>query len=146
MPTAAKLAAAVLFGALAWWASQLVRPAFPAGTDLGRFAAVNALVGVVAGWRIAGPRAPAGWVAALSYGLTTAVAMTLAALVVHSVARMIRQSLRRLYEGPVEAVAAVFGIMADNLQFLAPAAVWGTLLVGGALAGLATEWVGRTFR
>ena len=37
MPTAAKLAAAILFGVLTWYVSELVTSLFPDRTDFGRF-------------------------------------------------------------------------------------------------------------
>lgn len=146
MPTAAKLAAAVFFGALAWYVSLLIIPLFPEGTDLGRFPLVNALIGGAIGWRVAGPKAPATWTAAVAYGLTAAVTMTFVALFLHSFVLMIRQSLRRVYEGPMEAFLGVIDIMTENLAFMATPRVVGTILVGGIIAGLATEWFGRRYR
>jgi hypothetical protein len=58
MPTAAKLAAAILFGALAWLASELAIPFFPEGAAVGRFAEWNAAIGAVIGWRVAGCAGP----------------------------------------------------------------------------------------
>lgn len=146
MPTAAKLAAAVLFGLLAWAASNLMKPYFPEGADLGRFAEVNAAVGAVLGWRIAGPRGGTGWTAAVGYGITATVATVLVAAFLHCVAIMVRQSLRKLYDGPVEAVVDVFELMVRNGTYLLHGDVLLTLALGGVLAGLLTEWFGRTFR
>jgi len=146
MPTAAKLAAAVLFAALAWFASELIKPLFPEGSDVGRFSEINAVIGAIAGWRVAGPRARTTLQGAVSYGLTTTIVMTVSALFLHSFAVMIRQSLRKLYDGPVEAVAGVFEIMFHNFMMIATPEVLGTILVGGMVAGLVTEWFGRNFR
>ncbi len=146
MPTAAKLAAAVLFGALAWAVSNLLVRHFPQGSDPGRFAEVNAAIGAILGWRIAGSRGGTGWASAVAYGITAAVATVVVAAFLQCFAIMIRQSLRRLYDGPVEALVDVFELMVRNGQYLLHAEVLGTLAVGGVLAGLLTEWVGRNFR
>ena len=146
MPTAAKLVAGLLFAALAWVASVVIAPLLPEGTDVTWFAPVNAAVGALIGWWVAGPRARTTLSGAVSYGLTAAIAMTLVALFLHSFALMIRRSLRERYDGPVEAMAAVFGIMIDYGRLIAVPPVAATILLGGIAAGLMTEWTGRRFR
>lgn len=146
MPTAAKLAAAILFGALAWWVSELIRPLFPEGTDLGRFAEYNAALGAVIGWFVAGGRARTTWPNAVAYGLTAAVATVFLGLLIYSMLRMLRQSVRKVYEGPVEALVDVVRIMLENVQFVTTPEVLATLAFGGVLSGLLTEWVARNYR
>lgn len=146
MPTAAKLIAAALFSALAWWVSQMVKPMFPEGTDLGRFAEYNALIGLVIGWRVSGARARTTWPNAVAHGLTSAFGMTLMALFLHSTALMLSQSFRKVYEGPVEAVVDVASLMMRNAQFVASPTILATLVGGGILGGLVTEWVARNYR
>ena len=146
MPTAAKLAALVLFGALTWAVSNLVVRHFPEGSDPGWFAEVNATAGAILGWRIAGPRGGTGWTSAVGYGITATIAIVAVATFLQCFAIMIRQSLRRLYDGPVEALVDVFELMVRNGEYLLHAEGLGTLAVGGVLAGLLTEWVGRNFR
>ena len=146
MPTSAKLAAAVLFGALAWWVSQMIEPLFPEGTDMGRFAEYNAILGAVIGWRIAGGRAKTTWPNAVAYGLTAALSMTLMALFLHSATIMVSQSFRKVYEGPMEALVDVVRIMVENFQKVSTPEIMGTLFLGGIVAGLATEWVARNYR
>lgn len=143
MPTAAKLAAALLFGALAWAASLLAEAQAPEGTDLGRFAEVNLLVGAVAGWRVAGGRAGATARADAAHGATAAAVTAVGALVIHSLRIMIRRSLRRMYDGPVEALLAAVEIALRQAAALGTPAVAATLLGGGVAAGLLAGWVGR---
>ena len=146
MPTAAKLAAAILFGALAWWVSQMIKPLFPEGTDLGRFAEYNAALGAVIGWRVAGARARTSWPNAVAYGLTAAVGTVAMGLFVYSLLRMLSQSVRKVYEGPMEALVDVVRIMLENVQFIANGEVLTILLAGGVLGGLVTEWVARNYK
>ena len=146
MPTAAKLAAALLFAFLAWWVSQMVKPFFPEGTDMGSFSEYNALIGAVIGWRVAGERALTTWPNAIAYGLTASAGMVLMALFIYSLARMLSQTLRKVYEGPSEALVDVVRIMMDNVHLVARPEILATLFVGGVLGGLLTEWVGRNYR
>lgn len=146
MPTSAKLAAAVLFATLAWWVSQLTRPLFLEGTDLGLFAEYNAAIGAFIGWRVAGARSRTTWPNAVAYGLTAAVSMVALALLIYSTTIMLTQSTRRVYEGPMEALVDVVRLMLKNIQFVSTPEILATLVVGGILGGLATEWVARNYR
>jgi hypothetical protein len=146
MPTAAKLAAAILFGALAWLVSELVRPLFPEGTNLGRFALYNAMIGAVVGWGMAGARARTTWSNAVAYGLTAAASMVMSGLIIYGILKMVRQSTRRVYEGPVEAMVDVVRIIVEDAgKYLAQPEILLTLAVGGVVCGLITEWVGRNY-
>ncbi len=146
MPTAAKMSAAVLFAALAWVASRLTFPLWPEGTDPGRFAEINAAVGLVLGWRMAGGRAGTTWSGAVGYGLTTAVAVAFVSLFLHGFLLMIEDSLRKRFDGPVEATVAVFEYIIEQARILGSGPVIAAVLGGGVLAGLVTEWFGRNFR
>lgn len=145
MPTAAKLVAAILFALLAWIASELAKPLFPEGSDLGRFSEWNALIGAVIGWFAAGGRARTTWANAVAYGITAAALTLGSALLIYSFLRMLRQSSRRVYEGPIEALLDVVRIMLGNLKFVADPVVLVTLILGGVVCGLVTEWVGRNY-
>jgi hypothetical protein len=146
MPTAAKLVAGFAWAVLAWLASERIKPYFPEGMNLGRFSEVNAALGVLIGWKMAGPRAGFGWFAAVSNGLTTTLALLVTGVFIHSFVEMVRLSLRRLYEGPVEALVDVFRLMVEYLALMARSDVIMTLVAGGIFAGLAVEWAGRRWR
>jgi len=145
MPTMGRLIGAVLFGALAWYTTTLIIPLFPEGTNLGLFQEVNAVFGLIAGWTIAGPRAGTGYVASLSYGLTTLVGMVVMAVFFNSFVVMIERSLRKRYDGPGEAVTDVFELFIEHGMMLLTPEILGTLLVGGLIGGVLTEAVGRRF-
>jgi len=146
MWTASKVVAALAFAAVAWYASQLIIPLFPEGSYIGLFAEVNALLALPVGWKVAGSRAGWGWGAAVSYGLTTIVAVVVWCLFLQSFGVMIRQSLKNRYDGPVEAVVNVFELMIENAMIMADIRVIVTLVVGGILAGLLTEFTSRHAR
>lgn len=146
MLTAARLVAGVMFAILAWYVSELIKPLFPEGRDVGRFSEVNAAISFVVGWRIAGTRAPAGWGGAVSYGLTATFFLTLWCLFLQSFGVMITQSLRKAYDGPIEAIIGVFELMVEHALIMADVEVIGTLVVGGVIAALVVEWSGRRWR
>lgn len=146
MPTAAKLVAALAWAALAWWASELIKPYFAVGQGIDRFSEVNAVLGLVFGWRMAGRHAGQGWGPAISHGLTTTVALVVTAVVLYSCAEMLRRSLRGFVKGPAEAFVDVFRNLTEFFVLVAQQDVIVTLAVGGILAGLVTEWTGRRLR
>ena len=144
--TAAKLVGAVLFAILAWFTSEEIKPLFPEGFDPGRFSEVNALVGLGVGWVVVGSRAGRGLASGISAGLTGVVALVFWGLLVNCTYEMLRLSLRKQYDGPVEAVVGVFQLMMENLLLMINPTVIGMLIVGGMIAGLLVELTGRSFR
>jgi len=56
---------------------------------------------------------------------------------------MVKKSLRKSYDGPVEAVVNVFEIMLEWAQVFAVQELGIVIAVGSALAGLITEFVGK---
>ena len=145
MPTMGRLVGAILFAGLAWYTSLLIIPLFPVGTNLGLFQEVNTFFGLIAGWTVAGSRAGLGYVAAFSYGLTALVAMVVMAVFFNSSVVMVEQSLRKRYDGPGEAVTDVFQMFVDHAIMMATPEIIGTLLIGGIVGGLVTEFFGRQF-
>lgn len=143
MPTMGRLVGAVLFGALAWYTTLFIIPLFPEGTPLGLFQEVNTVFGLIAGWVVAGPRAGTGYVASISYGLTTLVAMVFMALFFNSFAVMIERSLRKRYDGAGEAVTDVFELFVEHGTMMMTSQIITTLLLGSIVAGFVVEFVGR---
>jgi hypothetical protein len=143
MPTAGRLVAAILYGLLAWLVSEMIKPLFPAGMDFGRFSEINALIGVVVGWIVAGSRAGLGWRASVGSGLTASAAVLFWCLFLQSFGEMVRKSLRMQYGGAMDAVVGVFQLMIEHVQVMASSLVIVTLLVGGIVAGLIVEWSAR---
>lgn len=146
MPTAAKLIAFVLFGALAWYASQLVMGFMEEGTQPPYYAEINAVIGAAMGWLVAGSRARGPWMAAVSYGLTAVLATIFWWLFLHSFYDMIIAAMRGHYgSDPTMAVVDVFRLMMDHALLMAHSTVVTTFIVGAVLCGLATEWIGRRY-
>ncbi len=140
-PTAAKLFAAGSLAILAFIVSGQYMPLMPEGKDFGYFTHINMGLGIVCGWNIMGRRAGRGVTAAINNGLTGMTAMVFWALFIQGCYEMFRLAMRNRYDGPIEALAAIFTIAMDYgwIMLKAPILI-GTLLVGGVLAGLVTDY------
>lgn len=145
MPTAPKLVAAVLFAVLAWFVSDLYKPLLPEGTQVGLLSPVNAVFGMLMGWQVMGRRAGDTMRAAFGYGLTTAAVIVFWALLFWSGYVMVRRSTRLYYDGPMEALTDMFGLMVEYARLGATPEVIGSLVVGALVFGWLTEQVARRF-
>ena len=145
MPTAPKLIAALLFAALAFFVSELVKPLLPEGTQFGIFSPFNAAVGAVMGWRISGARAGLSMRASLGYGITTAAITVFWCLFIWSGYLMVDASTRLRYSGPMEALQDMGSMMIEFAQTMATGPVLGSLLVGAVVFGWLTEHVARRY-
>lgn len=139
MPTAAKLVAALCLAALAVAVSELIKVLMPASTDFGIFTTVNGFLGFILGWVIIGGRAGRGQANAISNGLTGVAALVFWALFIQGANEMVRLAMRHRYDGPVEALAAVFEIMIDFGEVLIDIRVIASLLVGAIVTGFLSE-------
>jgi hypothetical protein len=143
MPTAPRLIAAICLAFLGWFVSGMIIPLLPDGTKIGWFVWVNTGIGVLVGWKVMGPRVGTGGITGFGIGLTGMVALVFWGLLIHSLVEMIYQSLKMRYEGPMDALVGMIGISLGFVRIMATPEVIVTLLVGGLLAGLLTQWSGR---
>lgn len=146
MPDAAKLVAAVGLAILAFVVSGMIIPLFEEEMNFGYFTWVNVALGLVTGWIVIGTRAGRGWVSAINVGLTGAVALVFWGLFVQSCNEMVRLAMKNRYDGPFEALLAVFKIGTDWALLMSTVQVWGTLAVGGIIIGILTEYAWRIWR
>ncbi|TCP42820.1 TrgA family protein [Rhodovulum marinum] len=147
MPTAAKLVAALLYAAVASFASDSIVPLFPEGTDLGSFAIVNTVIGGLTGWLVMGRLAGEGYGVAVASGLRTSAVLVFYALLFHSIYEMLRQATRMRYDGVMEALTGTVELMGKyGLMVVTSPVVMGILIAGGVLAALVVEWAGRRWR
>ncbi|MEL6688978.1 MAG: TrgA family protein [Pseudomonadota bacterium] len=145
MPTVGKVVAAICFAAAAFYVSLLVQDMYAEERPFHNLAWINACLGLIVGWRVAGSKAGSGWNAAIGYWLTTTIALFVVCLFANSFGDMIRQSMRMQYDGPVEGIVDIASIMWKYGQEIATQEVLGTALVGGLIAALVTEFFGRRF-
>ena len=140
MPTAAKLIGAILFAALSYYVSEQIKPQLPSeGAGATLLSQVNALFGLVMGWRIMGMNAGQGFVPATGFGLTTVFAITFWGLLVWSAYEMIRRAMRGRYEGPVEALLGMANLMVDYAMLIVVPAVVGSAVIGSFICAMITE-------
>ncbi|WP_028028975.1 TrgA family protein [Gemmobacter nectariphilus] len=143
MPTAARLAAALAFAALGFFAAEIYKPGLPPETQFGRFTPLCALIGLLCGWFLMGRLAGRGTRAALGSGLRTAATMVFFAMVLFSVYEMLLRALRKRYGGVFEAIEGTFDIvLIYGTALLRPEPLI-VLAIGGMLCGLLVEWVSR---
>lgn len=146
MPTASKLSAAVIFAIIGYLAVQLYLPHLPQQLPLGMLRESAAALGIIVGWRVMGRLIGRGYTEAIGSGIRTSVALVFWALLLFAIHLMIKRAFKMMYDGPVEAVIGVFALMLEYGRELWAADVLILLLVGGALGGLAVEWVGKRWR
>ncbi len=146
MPDAARLFAAIGLAITAFIVSGMIIPLMPEGTDFGYFTWVNLAIGALSGWIVMGKRAGKGITAAINNGITGMVAMVFWGLAVQGAYEMVRLAMRNRYDGPFEAIMAIFEIAIDYGWTIFVFPVIMTLLIGGILTGLATEYAWRTWR
>ncbi len=143
MPTAARLVAAVFFAALGWFASDLVKPLLPEGTQTGWFNETMAIVGWISGWTMAGAKAGDGLRSALGYGLTTSALLVFWGVLIFSSYEMLDLSLKSRFDGPMQAIKAMIGIAIDYLKLISTPEIIGTLVIGGLFGGWLAEWTAK---
>ena len=146
MPTAAKLVAAIAFGLVAFIAAHLFIPALPEGTQTRGFRELSAGVGVLCGWLVMGGLVGRGYYAALGSGVRTSMTILFFCLLGFSVREMLKRSMQQIYDGPMEAVVAIFDVMLYYGKMMGTPNMPLALLIGGFAGGFAAEWAGRRWR
>ncbi|MEM1352601.1 MAG: TrgA family protein [Pseudomonadota bacterium] len=146
MPDAAKLIAAIFIGGLAFATSYLFMPLMPESTEFGNFVFVNTIIGIVCGWMVMGKRAGRGITAAINNGLGGALVLVIWALFIHSCYQMFDRAMSNWYHGVFDALAAIFQFMAEYALVLVDPVLMCSLILGGIVAGLCTEYAWRTWR
>lgn len=146
MLTAPRLVAALLLGIVGFLGSELIKPLMPEGTQFGLFSFVNMGLGALSGWVVVGSRIGRGMVPAINNGLTGAAALIFWGLFLQAGNEMLRLSLRRRYDGPVEALTDLFRVGLEYGLTMATVPVLGTLFVGGVVAAVLAEISAKYWR
>lgn len=143
MPTAAKLVALLAFAAVGFFTAEIYKTGYEVQSQWGWFSQASALIGALCGWRIAGSEAGLGWYAAINSGLKTVATMLFYAMIAFSIETMLSRATMKYYDGIFDAILGTFDIMLDyGAALFAPQPLI-TLLGGGMLAALLTEWAKR---
>lgn len=145
MPTAGRLTAAIAFAVIGGYIATLISPLFEEGKQPSWWYPLCVLTGVWAGWVVVGKRAGHGYPAGFGNGITGIVAQVFWILFIMAFADMINKSLRKAYDGPVEAVVSVFELMSElALAFWSPTLI--AIMLGcGVAGGLFAEFFAKRF-
>lgn len=143
MPTAAKLFGAVVFMVLASIISVQVKQSVSQASASDLLLPVNAIIGLVVGWRISGARAGKGINAAVGDGLTTVCVMYFWAVLIWGIYEMLKRSVRMRYDNPIEAVQDLADIMIGYSQDVITASFVAAAVFGSIACGVMTELVSR---
>ncbi len=143
MPTAAKFIGAVVFAIVGYLAALAYIPQLPEGTTTGYFPEITAALGLLIGWRAVGTHAGRGYKEGVSLGLRGALFLVFWALFGFAIYFMIRRSTKMLYQDAGEAVLDVPMLMLQYGKLLWAQNLIATLIIGGALGGLAAEFAAK---
>ena len=146
MPTGAKLSAAVAFAIVGWLAALTYIPQLPQGTSTGYFPEIMAGLGFVLGWLTLGPHMGRGYSEALSLGLRTSLLVVFWGLLGFSIYFMVLRSTKMIYDNAGAAVLDVPMLMLQYGKLMGSVNLIAILAVGGALGGIAAEFVSRRWR
>jgi hypothetical protein len=144
MPTASKLAAAVAFALVAFFAANAFATHMPEGSNPGWIREVSALTGLVVGW-FSWSRQPVNkdMMSLAGVGIRTSLITAFWVLLIFSIYLMIRKSMRMMYDGPMEAVLGIFEMMLEQGKEMRYADILIIMGIGGAFGGVFAGWAGR---
>ncbi|NNK17124.1 MAG: TrgA family protein [Sulfitobacter sp.] len=146
MPTAARLMAAICLAVVAYVISIMVMPLMPESTDFGYFVPLNIVLGLLVGWIVMGRRAGRGTTSAINNGLTGVFVLMLWGIGVQAINEMMRLAMRNRYDGPFEAIVAIFQIGAEFAVIIATIEIGIALLISAVISGLLTEFASNRWR
>ena len=145
MPTAGRLAAALTFFIYGWYIALEAAIFFPEGNPPSYVIPLSIFVGVLVGWMVVGSRAGRGYMAAIGNGLTGAAAYTFWMIFLISFYNMIRKSLRRLYDGPMDAITDVFNLMLEQALAFYDIPLIVSVIVGGVFCAMIAEYFAKRY-
>lgn len=145
MPTGGKLIGAIVFAALAYFISDLIKPllADTEGTRVAWLSPVNALVGAAMGWTIMGKGAGKSYRQSFGYGVTTLAATVFWCLIVWSGYKMILRSMAMRYDGAVHALQGMAELFLSYARLAAADEVVIPALVGTLFVSWLTEFFAK---
>ncbi len=143
MPTAAKLIAALCFAGLGWLVAAMVAPRAVQPVHEVLMPLGCASLGLILGWTMLGRHAGEGTGAAMSWALTTAVAVAASSVLLWSLWRMLRRATRLRYGGPGEALADLAVLALDGGRLLLHGPTLIVALAGAVVAGLLSAQAAR---
>lgn len=145
MPTAGRLAGAIIFGLFGWYLGGVSTPYFPESSPPSFWLPVCALISLFLGWVVCGARAGRGYNPALGVGLTVGALMGFCFVFALAFHQMIKNALRIRYDGPMDAIVDVFNLMLEKGLMFYDWTLIGTLLIGSVICAWIVEYFGKRF-
>ena len=146
MPTAGRIAGAVIFGLFGWYLAGLSVSLFPESRAPAYWLPVVSFISLVIGWRVCGSRAGRGYNPAIGIGLTSAAAIAFWSIFAVAFNQMLSNALGNRYrDGTMEAVIDIFNQMIEFGMMFADTTLIATLLIGGVICAWATEFFGQRY-
>ncbi|MCW1917684.1 TrgA family protein [Rhodobacter sp. KR11] len=144
MPTFAKLAAAVVFAIVGYWAAVTYNTKLPDNVSLPRLPLSMLGLGILLGWFSMGPMAGKGYRDSVAYGLRTSVLIGFLAMFGVALLLMLRKSTNRMYRAdPFAALLDIPDLMYQYGNYMLQADVLMVLAAGGIIGGLLVEVTAR---
>ncbi|MDA8584894.1 TrgA family protein [Rhodobacteraceae bacterium] len=145
MPTFGKLIAAIVFGALAYFVSDLLKPLLEPteGTRVGMLSIVNGFIGMVMGWSLMGKAAGKNYRVSFGFGLTTLAVTVFWCALFWAGQKMLSRSVDLRYDGPMEALQQMGGIFLEYLRLVTAQEILIPAIVGAIFVSWLTEFFAR---
>lgn len=146
MPTAARLMAALCLAVVGYVLTQQVIALMPERTNFGYFMQTNVILGLILGWVVMGRRAGRGKTSAINNGLTGVVVLIFWGLGVQATYEMFRRAMGNRYDGPLEALTAIFQLGAEFGALMVTPTIGVTVVIAAVISGALTEFVGNRWK
>lgn len=135
MPTAARFIAAIIFAGLAYYVTNLAKPLFPEGTQLGLFTPWSMAISFLCGWKVVGRLIGRGWTNSINTGLYGVGVSVFFVTLFFSINEMVKRSRDFRYDGPMEAIIGIFEIGLEYGVYLLDTKILIALVVTGIISG-----------
>ncbi len=145
MPTAGRLAGAIIFALFGWYIAGLSIPFFPESNAPTYWVPIAAVVGLVVGWKVCGGRAGRGYNPAIGIGLTCSFVIGFCMLFVVAFNQMFTNAMRLQYDGAMDALVNIFQQMLEFSVLFYDIPFIATLVIGGVVCAWVTEFFGQRF-
>lgn len=144
MPTAARLTGAIAFAIVGYFIYVTMVPLYGEDVVPRLLLPLCMATGLWAGWVLCGKHADT-ISKGIGTGMTAVFAQTFWILLILAFALMLDRSLRKRYDGPVEAITDVFSLMYDDVLRFGTSEMGMVLLVGGLAGGIVTGYMGKKY-
>ncbi|WP_322889125.1 MULTISPECIES: TrgA family protein [unclassified Yoonia] len=145
MPTAGRMAAAVVFGLWGWYLAGVGTPFFDEGRAPRSFLTGCVITGILLGWIYVGRRTGEGYVQAVGHGLSAGFAFSFITLFIMGFSLMMANAFRRRYDGPMEAIVDIFELMVSESSRFIDVTLISSVLVGAVICAWVAEYFAQKY-